>query len=180
MNSQNFVFFGIAGSGKGTQVKLLMEFLKQKDGKEALYIYTGDLYREIVGRGNYTSKLVKDSLERGELQPDFMTNAIFTNAVSVINPENFEKIIDCYKRGEVKIIYIKVGKEEATKRNLLRGRSDDTPEGMERRYNEYINNVLPSMNYFQAKAGYEIVTVNGEQSVEDVHKDIISKLGFSF
>ena len=36
------------------------------------------------------------------------------------------------------------------------------------------------MNYFKNKEGYEIYTINGEQSKEDVFKDIINKLGYSF
>ena len=83
-----------------------------------------------------------------------------------------------YKRDDVKIIYIEVGKEEAMKRNLLRGRHDDTPEGIEKRFNEYINSVIPAMNYFKDKENYKIYTINGEQSVENVHKDIIKALGF--
>jgi adenylate kinase family enzyme len=83
-----------------------------------------------------------------------------------------------YKRDNIKIIYIEVGEEEATKRNLLRGRHDDTPEGIKKRFEEYINNVLPAMNYFKGKDNYTIYTINGEQSVEDVHKEIINKLGF--
>ena len=76
------------------------------------------------------------------------------------------------------IIYIKVGKEEAMKRNLLRGRVDDTPEGIEKRFDEYINKVVPAMDYFKDKPNYKIHTINGEQSVENVHKDIIAALGF--
>ena len=34
------------------------------------------------------------------------------------------------------------------------------------------------MNYFKGKDGYTIYTINGEQSIEDVHKDIIKALGF--
>ena len=64
------------------------------------------------------------------------------------------------------------------KRNLLRGRHDDTPEGIGKRFDEYINKVIPSMNYFEGKAGYTIYTINGEQSIEKVHEDIIQKLGF--
>ena len=68
-----------------------------------------------------------------------------------------------YERGDVKIIYIEVGKEEAMKRNLLRGRADDTKEGIERRFDEYVNNVLPAMNYFKNHEGYELCNINGEQ-----------------
>ena len=68
--------------------------------------------------------------------------------------------------------------EEATRRNLARGRADDTPKGIEKRFDEYINKVVPAMNYFKDKENYKIYTINGEQTVENVHKDIIKALNF--
>jgi hydroxymethylglutaryl-CoA reductase len=46
---------------------------------------------------------------------------------------------------------IEISEKEAMKRNILRGRSDDTEEGLRKRFNEYKNNVVPSMNYFKDK-----------------------------
>ena len=126
---------------------------------------------------------------------DFIAASIFTNIlISDLTPDkylfadgyprtlaqsqDFEAMMKFFKRDEIKIIYIEVGKEEAMKRNLLRGRHDDTKEGITQRFDEYVNNVIPAMNYFKGKAGYEICTIKGEQSVEDVHKDIIKVLGF--
>ena len=69
--------------------------------------------------------------------------------------------------------------EEAVKRNLLRGRVDDTEESLKQRLDEYKNNVVPAMNYFKEKEGYEILVINGEQTIEKVHEEIINKLGYS-
>jgi adenylate kinase family enzyme len=197
MQSQTFVFFGQVGSGKGTQVKLLTDFLKSKDGRETVYAYPGNEYRKIIKSNSYTGALMKDSVSRGELQPGFFSDAIVTNIlISTLSPdkhlitdgypravdqsESFEKMMKFYKRENIKIIYIELSQEEAMKRNLLRGRHDDTKEGIEKRFDEYINKVVPAMNYFKDKAGYTIYTINGEQSIENVHKEIISKLGYSF
>jgi len=192
-NSQTFVFFGIVGSGKGTQVKLLTEFLKNRDGLESVYTSTGDEYRKLIANGNYTSGLVKDSITRGELQPNFLTNSIFTNILissltsekhlfadgfprTINQAQAFEEMMKFYGRKDIKIIYIELSKEEAVKRLKLRGRHDDTDAGIAKRFDEYVNNVIPSMDYFKGKENYTIYTINGEQTVEDVHKDIISKL----
>lgn len=192
MSAQTFVFFGIVGSGKGTQVKLLQGYLK-KDGLAQVYAYPGNIYRSLVGSGSYVGNLIKDSMTRGELQPDFLTNSIFSDILlseltpekhliadgyprTVDQAENFEQMMKFYGRGEVKIIYITLSEEEAMKRNLLRGRHDDTEEGLKRRFAEYKNNVVPAMKYLEDKPGYRIFEINGEQSVEDVHKDIIKAL----
>jgi thymidylate kinase len=34
------------------------------------------------------------------------------------------------------------------------------------------------MNYFKDKKGYQIFTINGEQSIEAVHADIVKALGY--
>lgn len=195
MKPQAFVFFGIVGSGKGTQVKLLMDFLKAKDGRECIYVSPGVEYRKLIESGSFTASLIKGPLSRGELLPGFLTDAIVTNIlINSLTPEknliadgypraveqsmSFEKMMQFYNRGDIKIIYIEVGKEEAMKRNLLRGRHDDTLEGLAQRFDEYTNNVIPAMDYFKNKSGYKVYTINGEQSVENVHKDIIKALGF--
>lgn len=193
MQPQTFIFFGQVGSGKGTQVKLLMDFLKAKDGKECLYLGTGDGFRKIMEAGNYAGQLVKEKLSRGELMDDFFANSIIASGLAdslkegvhlitdgyprtVAQSQTFEKMLEFYKRNQVKIIYIELSEQEAMKRNLLRGRHDDTEEGLRKRFNEYANKVIPAMNYFKDKDDYTIFTINGEQSIENVHQEIINKL----
>jgi adenylate kinase family enzyme len=195
MQPQTFVFFGQVGSGKGTQVKLLTEFLKAKDGLETVYISPGNEYRKLIQSDSYIGSLVKGPLSRGELLPGFLTDAVMNNLlVSFLTPVkhliadgypraveqsvSFEKMMKFYDRKDIKIIYIEISKEEAIKRLKLRGRHDDTDTGIATRFNEYMNNVVPAMKYFEDKEGYKIYTINGEQSIEDVQKDILKALEF--
>ena len=190
-----FVFFGIVGSGKGTQVELLQKYLKDKGlAEEVLFTSTGNEYRRVIESGSYTGSLVKATLEKGHLQPNFLTTSLFTNILvngmtenisfiadgfprTIPQSEAFESAMQFYGRDNVHVIYIELSKEEATKRMKLRGRSDDTDEGIAKRFDEYVNNVIPSMNYFNGKEGYIMHTINGEQSIEAVHSDIIKELG---
>jgi len=196
MQPQTFVFFGIIGSGKGTQVDLLREYLKNKNlASDILFTSTGAEFRKVIESGSYTGQIVKETLEKGFLQPNFITTSLFTNILihgmknetcliadgyprTISQSESFEAMMKFFKRKNIKIIYIELSKEEAMKRNLLRGRADDTEEGINQRFNEYVNNVIPSMNYFKNKEDYTIYTINGEQSIEVVHADIIKALNF--
>lgn len=195
MKPYTFIFFGIAGSGKGTQGDLLEKYLREnKLVEDILYISPGVEYRKIIDNGGYTAQLIKRVYERGSLAPDFLTTSLFANVLvsnmtanmsfifdgyprTISQSQSLESAMNFYDRKEVHLIYIEVGKEEAMKRMKLRARTDDTDEGIETRFDEYIKNVLPSMKYFEGKSGYNMVTINGEQSVEQVHSDIIKALG---
>lgn len=195
MTAETFVFFGIVGSGKGTQVKLLQDYLKNNDGRECVYIGTGEIFRQIIGSlaQDDNTRMVKELLNAGQLIPDEMTNKLVLDKIdaelspekncifdgyprTVAQAEVFEKMMQKHGRANVKIIYIELTEAEAMKRNLLRGRHDDTEEGLRKRFEEYRNKVIPAMNYFDGRAGYKVYTINGEQSVEAVHADIIKAI----
>src|SRR5579872_1889313 len=73
MQAQSFIFIGRAGAGKGTQAKLLMEVLKQKDPSSGiLYVETGAEFRKIAQGNNYTALKTKEIIEKGILMPVFM------------------------------------------------------------------------------------------------------------
>lgn len=193
MEAKTYVFFGIVGAGKGTQIELLKQDLAAIDGRAIVYAYPGSEYRKITSGTTYTGSLIKDKLDRGELQPDFLTIAIFSNKlISELTPEShliadayprtpgqteaFVAAMQFYKRTSVEIIFIEVSKEEVIKRMKLRGRSDDTDEGINRRFFEYETNVLPALEALKGY-GYTLHKINGEQSVEAVHSDIKTALG---
>ena len=71
MNPQAFVFFGRSGCGKGTQAKLLSDFLKSQ-GKEVIYTETGSQFREFMKSESYSSRLVGEILKEGALIPVFL------------------------------------------------------------------------------------------------------------
>jgi len=195
MSPQTFMFFGIAGSGKGTQAKLLQDFLKVQDGLETVYFSSGVEYRKITESNTQTALLVKDISYKGWLVPDFLTNSIFCNSlVDNISPDKhlitdgyprtflqsqfFERTMQFYGRIDIKVIYIELSEREGIKRMKLRGRTDDTDAGIARRFDEYINKIVPAMDYFKGKENYRIYTINGDQTVENVHQAIIKALGF--
>ncbi len=193
MQGKTFIFFGMFGSGKGTQAKLLADLLTSKSGTESIHISPGAEYRRLIEAGTFIGGLVKDSMGRGELQPDFLTNSIINNVLMtsfddqknlimegyprrINQSQNIIDFLTFFKREKIVIIDIKITKEEAFKRNLLRGRSDDHEEGFKKRLIEEEENVVPAMNYLKENSACEYHEINGEQSVEDVHKDILKAL----
>lgn len=70
------ILFGPQASGKGTQSKLLAEAL----GIPA--ISTGEMFREQIKRGTGLGKEAEAYMNRGELVPDELTNAIVRDRLS--------------------------------------------------------------------------------------------------
>jgi len=194
MKSGAFVFFGKSGSGKGTQAKLLIDYLK-KEGRKVVYIGTGAGFREFVDGDSYTSKLTKKVLDEGGLLPPFLPiwfwtgqlikefsgeeDLVFDGISRRINEAPvLSSALKFYGFERPVIVYINVSDKWATTRLKERGRSDDTDEDIKRRLLWFKEDVLSVLDYFSKKKDYHFVEINGEQTIEEVHEEIIEKIGF--
>lgn len=194
MNPKAFVFFGRSGCGKGTQAKLLEQFLKAKGG-EVIYIETGSKFRELAQKEDLVGQNIREILQNGFLIPVFLPIWIWTQIIVEKFSGTQHMILDgvCrrleeavaldsafgfYKIEKPNIILMNVSKEWSLARMMERKRADDTPEKIQNRLEWYEKDVAPSIRYFQNKEGYNFIEINGEQSVEEVHKAIIGALGY--
>ncbi len=194
MNSRAILFFGRSGCGKGTQAKLLADLLKSQ-GREVLYTETGSQFREFIKEDNYASKLAGDILKEGGLIPVFLPIWIWTDILVKNFTGKQDLVLDglCrrfeesvaldsafsfYKIEKPNIILMNVSKDWSYARMMERKRADDTPEKIQNRLDWYEKDVVPSVEYFRGKEGYNFIEINGEQSIENVHKDIIKALNF--
>ncbi|MDP3962726.1 MAG: nucleoside monophosphate kinase [bacterium] len=194
MTSQTFIFIGRSGSGKGTQAKLLQDYLKKIDpDKDTLYIQTGLELREFIKGPSYTQKASKVLYETGGLQPEFI--AIYTWVNLLVNKYNanehlifdgtprrrheagvLDSIFGFYKLEKAHVIYIDVKKDESVNRLMARKRMDDTRENIEERLSWFERDVIPAIGFYSDNKEYDFFIINGEQAVEAVHDDILKAL----
>ncbi len=192
--SQAYIFIGRSGCGKGTQVELFKKELGEKTGLETIHVETGSLLRDFTkNNGSYSAERTGEVIYTGGLMPEAMViylwmrkvvenftgkeNLIFDGAPRKINEAILlDGALNFYGIKKYKVIYINVSKEWATERLLARQRKDDSVEGINKRMEWFDNEVMKSIEFFQVDQHGEFIEVNGEQSIEDVHKELMSKV----
>jgi len=194
MDKNAYIFIGQSGSGKGTQVALLIEALQREGKGEALYLETGRRFRELIQQELYTAKKTKELMDKGVLPPPFLGIHAWTHfLIEEYNGES-HVIMDGTPRvpAEVPVllsavrfygwtphvISLEVGDKWAQERMHGRGRSDDTDsEKVARRIEWYHGSVIPTIDLLKASPDVIFHAINGEQSIEAVHADICRALG---
>lgn len=173
------IFMGVAGSGKSVQGKLLA------DQVALPWVSTGEFLRMLI-----SGQQRKDMLA-GKLLDDKQIITLVQKIFSVVDIKH-EFILDGFprtsgqadwlvnqlKHGQLNIsavINLQASEETVRQRLLGRGRQDDTEEAIRERFGEYQETILPVMEQFKA-AGITVHDINGEQSSEKVHKDIMAAL----
>ncbi len=190
---QTFIFFGKSGSGKGTQAEMLNKYLFGKKGIEPIYIETGRKFRAFIDQSNYSAQLTKEVMSTGGLMPVFLPIWLWT--MDLVNkfdgkrdlildglcrrPDEapvLDSAVKFYKLSKPFVFFIKTSDTWSAEHLKARGRADDTDEYIKSRLDWFEWNVVPAMSYFHQNPEYNFIEINGEQSIEDVHKEIIAKI----
>ncbi len=197
MQPRTVIFYGRSGSGKSTQLGLLKDALTQKDPERSIfYIQTGDEFRKFIGEDSYTSTLARKIADTGGLQPAFLPIWIWTGMLVTNMKGNehffcdglvrrypealvFDSAMQFYKRERPDVVNINVSEEWATERLKERGRHDDTSGAIAKRLDWFETEVIPAIHYFRENDYYNFIDVNGEQTREDVFRDITAALKLS-
>jgi len=182
----DIILFGIQGSGKGTQAKILAEKFQLKPFE------MGAQLRTLAQENSELSLKVKTLIEAGHLVPADIVIEIAEKFIQKLQPgekalfdgiprnieqkEKFDAVLKKYHRDFLGI-QIEIPEEETIKRLLARGRNDDTPEGIKNRIDHFNRQTLPIIEDYK-KSG-KIVCVNGFQNVEEVAAEIMNKLNSS-
>jgi adenylate kinase len=192
-NLEACVFIGRSGCGKGTQVDLYMKKLAEINGLKTLHIETGSLLRALVKTTTYTAQKTKEIIETGALMPESIVIGLWINYLmtNFSNNENLvfdgaprriteaellDSTLKFYNIPKYKVVYINVSSKWATERLLARGRGDDKPEGIAKRMSWFDIDVMPCIEFFKKQQRCDFIEINGEQTIEQVSKDVLEKV----
>lgn len=194
MEKQFYIIMGRSGSGKGTQAELLATFLKQAGKEEVLHITTGGGFRAFIESDNHVAHLAREINNTGGLQPEFLAiwnwsntfiNELSGNETIILDgaPRRVDEVaalhsaIQFFGYTKPTVIYLDVSETWAMEKLTSRGREDDaSTEEQERKMTWFNEDMLPCIDMYSRDPRYTYIHVNGEQTVEEVHKEIISKL----
>lgn len=191
MDPITVLFFGSQGAGKGTQVKMLIDYLKAKSERGVISIDMGQELRNLRDTGSYAGKFTGEVIDAGGRMPDFMPIYLQTKKIvdSFTGEEHlvadglargddqtraYDGMMRFFKR-ELQIINLVINDDTAVKRLLARGRNDDTEEAIRRRLAWTKTDVMPQLDYLKSQ-GRVIHVVDGEPDVETIHRNILAAL----
>lgn len=175
----NIILMGIQGSGKSTQGNLLAKELGIP------YLSSGHIFREMAKEDTQWGRYVKKTMDLGHLIPDREAVPI---VMEYLQKDEYKQgwIMDGFPRTPVQaralnipiqdVLYINVSDEETLKRlhDRKENRSDDTDDAIQKRIEIFHTLTQPVLDYYK-KSGF-LREINGEQSIDDVHRDIMKSL----
>lgn len=175
----NIILMGVQGSGKSTQGNLLSKEL------DIPYLSSGHIFREMAKEDTEWGRYVKKTMDSGHLIPDQEAVPI---VMEYLQKDEYKKgwIMDGFPRTPVQaralnipiqdVLYINVLDDETLKRlhGRRENRSDDTDDAIKKRIEIFHTLTEPVLDYYK-KIGL-LREINGEQSIEDVHRDIMKSL----
>lgn len=197
MATPTLIFMGRSGSGKGTQARLLVDFFGHKNPPEAtLYIETGNLLREFNETEGWTQRRAKEIMNQGGYLPGFLpirnwSELLIKNfrggellildgcARSLVEAQALDGALEFYKpddRPRALVFLLEVSEDGIMQRLLPRGRVDDTQDGVRNRLREFDLKVKPVLDFYAQHPTYRFLTVNGNQTIEQIHRDILKLL----
>lgn len=170
------LLMGIAGSGKGTQGKMLA------DQHNYHLISMGDVLRM------YAKPAQRDRMLAGGLLDDHEIIDIIDGVLSRL-PDSEECILDGFPRtipqaewllgqvasGRFSIsnVFHLVASRDAVKARLFnRARVDDKEDAIEARFNEYERSTQPLLSWFEDN-GIIVHNINAERTVDAVNDDLV-------
>jgi len=167
----NLILFGPPGAGKGTQAKFLVEKLK------SFQISTGDMLRDEIKKDTDIGKKIINNMNDGKFVEDEIVNKLLENIIFDVKKKN-KLIFDGYPRtiNQAKnlenllsksnqkldyIFFLNVNKDaiikRIEKRKILEKRSDDDTNTILKRYDIYMKETKPVLDFYSSKKGfYEI------------------------
>jgi adenylate kinase len=180
---KDLVLFGMQGSGKGTQGKLLAE-------RFGFSIFeTGAELRKLMSEDSPLAAKVRPIVERGDLVPNEIVMEIIAHFIAGVDQntavlfdgiprsmrqkETFDALLVAQKR-EMFGIFIDVPEHEAVVRLMARGRSDDNEMAIRKRIENYQKETVPVIETYE-KRGL-LRRVNGLQPVEKVFLEMVETL----
>lgn len=193
MEKSFYIFIGRSGCGKGTQADLLKILLEQKN-RSVKHITTGGGFREFIQGDSFVAECARKVNEASGLQPEFLAVWNWANVLIDSIHENDSIILDGAPRRVYEVpaihsaitflgyknpvvIYLDVSESWSKEKLLSRGREDDkTEEDIQRKLSWFETEVLPIVSNYRDDPRYTMIHINGEQSIDEVHKEILSKL----
>lgn len=174
------ILIGIQGAGKSTQGNLL------RDKLNIPYLSTGHIFREMAKEKTPLGRYIKEIMNAGYLIPDEKTVEIVSEYLKKPEYKNgyildgFPRTIEqvkTFKNGVDKVVYLKVSDREALWRLSYRegvGREDETLTAIRKRIELFHTLTEPVLDFYRQKG--ILVEVDGEQSIEEIHKEILEKI----
>lgn len=191
-----YIFYGKAGSGKGTQAEMLEQYITSQ-GTDVVMVGQGAAFRAFAKDEGYVQNLTRETLDSGKLMPAFMpiylwskklvenftgTQAIVVEGVArVLEEANIlSRALQYLKFDKVFVFHVHIADATAMDRIKSRAaldgdnaRADDLSDAsIQTRLDAYKHQVMPIVEYFMQNQNNIFVEINGEVSPDAVFEQI--------
>jgi len=181
----NIIFFGPPGAGKGTQAKIISDYINIS------HLSTGDILRKKLLDNDTLANELKTIMSSGNLVSDDILNKIVSSTLK--NEANKGFILDGYPRTlkqskflnnyllerSIKINYIfniqinfDILKDRIIKRSSEENRDDDKTDVLETRYNEYLNSTQKVSNFYKDNFSNIFYEIDGSLQIQEITEKI--------